>query len=341
MVLGLGLVQVSLCVAGVPLVLLLVVVPLLIYFFPHLMQHLFFLNFRRMPMTDYENVTANSVKSIGRSFYLDGEQGKIGTWHVLPASISNKFKESGIQPSDQEIEDLIKKERFPVFLYAHGNSFDRTISHRCELYNVLSDQDYHVIAFDYRGYGDSEGSPTEDGIVADTRTVYEYALKHIGSNTLIIWGHSMGTGVSTRLVQQLSNEGKAPDGLVLEAAFNNLHDVVVNHPFSIPLRWMSSKMFDSLIVNPLRSAGLIMESDKRITEITCPILIMHADDDHVIPARLGRLLAESAERAGRDVEYVEFDAKREFKHKFIYLAPELPQIVRDFVRKCERVKHSM
>ncbi|CAJ0582087.1 unnamed protein product, partial [Mesorhabditis spiculigera] len=333
------LLHISLALAAIPFFLLFVCLPLLIFLFPNHMQHIFFLNFRKIPMTDYENVSSNNVLNTGRSFYLQGEQGKLGVWHTWPKSLTDSFKQKGIVPSDADMEESLARMKFPVVLYAHGNSFDRTIDHRCQLYNVLNNMDYHVIAFDYRGYGDSEGSPTEDGIVADSRLVYEWLLPRIGDNLLIIWGHSMGTGVSTRLVQDLSKEGKAPHGLVLESPFNNLHDAVMNHPFSLPIRWMPDSLVNLLILNPLRSVGLNMDSDLRIVDITCPIYIIHAEDDHVIPVKLGRMLRDAARAAKRDVEYLEFPSHREFKHKFIYLADELPKHVRKFFDKCDTLRN--
>ena len=71
--------------------------------------------------------------------------------HTLPISLAKQYRDEGREPTDKEIEETIAKGKNPVILYAHGNSFDRTINHRCMLYNVLNDMDYHVIAFDYRG----------------------------------------------------------------------------------------------------------------------------------------------------------------------------------------------
>lgn len=62
-----------------------------------------------------------------------------------------------------------------IIFYMHGNSGSRAASHRVELYNVLRAQGYHIIAFDYRGYGDSlPNSPTEAGLVNDAIAVYKY-----------------------------------------------------------------------------------------------------------------------------------------------------------------------
>ncbi|PAV57541.1 hypothetical protein WR25_04837 [Diploscapter pachys] len=315
-----------------------VIIPLLLYFCPQCMQQLFFLNFRRMPLTDYENVSSNGVRAMARSFKLRGDQGKIGVWHMLPSKLSMRYRENGLRPSDEEIEETMSKEQHSIVLYAHGNSFDRTISHRCELYNVLSDMDYHVVAFDYRGYGDSDGNPSEAGLVNDTRVVFDYVKQKAGNNSLVVWGHSMGTGVSTKLVSDLSQEGSPPAGLILESPFNNLHDVISHHPFSLPLRWMPDSMFQEIVINPLYSIGLHMDLDKWIANITCPILMLHAADDHVIPVKLARLLKERALALEKNVEYVEFDVKREFRHKFIYKADELPALVMNFMHKCAVLK---
>jgi alpha-beta hydrolase superfamily lysophospholipase len=64
--------------------------------------------------------------------------------------------------------------------------------------------------------------------------------------------------------------------------------------------------------------------------ISCPILVFHAQDDHIIPVKLGQKLVESARLSNRTVKYVEFDASRKFLHKYIHRAKELPEILVDF-----------
>ncbi|KJH53697.1 hypothetical protein DICVIV_00126 [Dictyocaulus viviparus] len=300
-----------------------------------------FIELGRMPLTDYMNVSANNVKSIGRAFYLQGQQGNIGVWHVLPKTLSSDYREKGVHPAEEEMEKSLSIMKFPVVLYLHGNSFDRAISHRVELYNVLSKMDYHVVAFDYRalpGYGDSDGCPSEPGLVNDAYLVYNYVKSHCGNNAVIIWGHSMGSGVGVKLTMDLSIEGRPSHGLVLESPFNNLHDVLLNHSLSLSIRWLPENIIQSLIILPLRKVGLVMESDKRIANVCCPILIMHAADDHVIPVKLARRLREAGRCSSRDVRYVEFDEARNYRHKFIYMAPELTKIIPDFVAHCKEVR---
>lgn len=211
------------------------------------------------PFTDYNNLTANGVKSIGRNFYLEVKandkvsRAQVGVWHILPASVSKSIKLNGNLPTDNEIENLMDTEMHSILIYFHGNSFDRTTTHRCNLYNFLSDMGFHLLAIDYRGflqlilkfrnwylgYGDSKGLPSEDGLVTDAKAIYEYARLKAPYKNIFIWGHSMGTGIATRAVSEFSIAGNPPDALILESPFSNLRDVIRGHPLSYPLRLFS------------------------------------------------------------------------------------------------------
>ena len=68
-------------------------------------------------------------------------------------------------------------------------------------------------------------------MVEDAHAIYPYARQKAPSKDVFVWGHSMGTGVASRTVAELSDGGRAPDGLVLESPFNNLRDVITHHPF--------------------------------------------------------------------------------------------------------------
>jgi fermentation-respiration switch protein FrsA (DUF1100 family) len=64
------------------------------------------------------------------------------------------------------------------------------------------------------------------------------------------------------------------------------------------------------------------------SRVSCPILVLHAEDDHIIPIKLGKKLVESATSAGKKVTFIEFEGDREFLHKFIHRAQELPDVIR-------------
>lgn len=147
-----------------PFVFLYVIVPLLFFVFPHFMQHLFFLNFVKVPFLDYRNLTHHGVKHLARPFYLhekgakvlcNGKEPILGVWHVLPKDLSDKYSKliaSGKRGpmTDGEFENLLSRGSQGVVVYFHGNSFDRTNAHRVDLYNRLAEMNFHVLAIDYR-----------------------------------------------------------------------------------------------------------------------------------------------------------------------------------------------
>lgn len=174
-----------------------------------------------------------------------------------------------------------------IVLYMHGSTGSRAKSHRLQLYRMLREHGYHVIAFDYRGYGDS--FPTtialnEPGVVHDAIAMYNYIIS-ITKNPVYIWSHSLGTGISCHLLAAIKKlEFFGPRALVLESPFNNMHDEVSQHPFTLPFRYLP--WFQYSIVAGIENYSRF-ESDKHIAEFPQPILILHAEDDFVIPFRLG------------------------------------------------------
>ena len=81
-------------------------------------------------------------------------------------------------------------------------------------------------------------------------------------------------------------------------------------------------------------------SDQRLALVDCPVLILHAEDDAVVPYKLGRALYESAlvtrPAGSRAVEFREFSAELAYGHKYICRDPGLPDIVRQFEARCAR-----
>lgn len=87
--------------------------------------------------------------------------------------------------------------------------------------------------------------------------------------------------------------------------------------------------------------SLRFESDQHINEFHQPVMILHAEDDYVIPFQLGyrlyRIALDKRHKAWGPVEFHRFDGSRQYGHKFICYAPELPELIKDFV---ERFKDS-
>ena len=102
-----------------------------------------------------------------------------------------------------------------------------------------------------------------------------------------------------------------------------------NHPFSTP--WRRLPFFNTAFVGPLVASGLVMNTEERVGRVKCPVLVLHSADDHIIPVKLGRRVAKKAKEAGVRVSYMEFDAERNFLHKYIHRAKELPRVVEEFL----------
>lgn len=173
-----------------------------------------------------------------------------------------------------------------IVFYMHGNSGSRAASHRVELYDLLRQNGYHVIAFDYRGYGDSSSPPpSEDGLVRDAVAIYKY-IQSVTKNHVLAWGHSLGTGVGCHTMDRLKQLNVfGPRVLVLESPFNNIREEVREHPFARFFKHLP--WFNYTIVEPMYENNLRFESDKHIATFSQPIMILHAEDDIVVPYKLG------------------------------------------------------
>jgi len=317
--------------------LLFIGLPFLFKFTPAIQRNLVFLPFVRMPKNINFSKPADEGLPGTRNFYIQSESGvSIGVWHVLPQGLWQEgfLEEQG----DDWWEDQLRDNR-TVVLYLHGNTAHRAGDHRKELYRLLRSMDYHVIAFDYRGYADSSThiAPTESGVVADARAVYDYCRDRVGTSRLIVWGHSLGTAISSHLVADLCLQDQRPCGLVLESPFNNIFDEVRNHPMA----WVWRKMpwFDWFFTKPLAQNDVGFVSDQRVEVIDIPILILHAEDDLVVPFKLGKALydhgVEKRPSSWPPITWKEFGGHHLYAHKYIYTAPELPNIVREFEVKCD------
>ena len=266
---------------------LFLLLPFIFKFSPWLQTNMVFLPFVRMP----QNLNLSDPSSLGipytHSLYLTSQPGvTLGVWHIPPGSCD---------PAHSCNEQLRPGQ--PVVLYLHGNTGHRATPSRVELYKVLRAMDYHVITFDYRGFADSSNvAPSVTGVVADARAVYDWVAARIGQDTqLIVWGHSLGAGAAAHLVADLCSEGKRPSGLVLESPFNNIYDELRNHHMTRP--WRAIPWFDWLFTSSLAENDLAFTNDEKMSLIDVPLLILHAQDDPVIPVKLGRALHETALRA--------------------------------------------
>jgi fermentation-respiration switch protein FrsA (DUF1100 family) len=162
-----------------------------------------------------------------------------------------------------------------VILYAHGNGGNVT-SLRPALRFFPELLQASILVFDYRGYGRSEGAPSEKGILADARAARRWLARRAGvaEKDIVLLGRSLGGGVAVDLA---AREGAR--GLILENTFTSVPDVAVSHAGGLPVGWLFSTRLDSLA---------------RIRDYHGPLLQTHGDDDRVVPFALGEKLFAAA-----------------------------------------------
>lgn len=167
----------------------------------------------------------------------------------------------------------------PVVLYFGGNAANR--GYRMFEVEVLTEAGADVLIFDYRGYGDSPGAPSEEGLARDARAVWQFATGTmlIEPRRIVFYGESLGGGVAIRLASELSIEKTPPAGLIVRSTFSSLPDAASAHFPWVPARWLLLDRFPS---------------DQRIRDMTCPLLQFHGRRDTIVPFRLGQKLFAAA-----------------------------------------------
>ncbi len=191
-------------------------------------------------------------------------------WHILPPG------QSAADPKQCDMQLACGR---PVVLYFSGNAGHR--AWRVPEFEVFAQLGCDVFVFDYRGYGDNPGSPSEARLAADATAAWTYATqtRRIAPARLILCGESLGGGVAVRLAAEQCAAGTPPGGLVLRATFSSLPDAAAYHYPWLPVRWLLVDRYPSVA---------------RMPQVTCPLLHIHGRRDTIIPIELGRRLFEAA-----------------------------------------------
>ena len=176
--------------------------------------------------------------------------------------------------TDEELDATLAEGR-PVALYFGGNAANR--SYRTLEVEALASAGADVLIFDYRGYGDNLGEPSEEGLARDARAVWRFATetKKIDPSCIVLFGESLGGGVAVRLAEELCRKQTPPGGLILRSTFSSLTDAGAYHFPWLPVRWLLLDRF---------------HSEQRIRNVTCPLLQFHGTRDTIVPFRLGQKL---------------------------------------------------
>ncbi|XP_061766761.1 monoacylglycerol lipase ABHD12-like isoform X1 [Nerophis ophidion] len=261
------------------------------------------------------------------NMYLTSEEGiSLGVWHTVPASQWRQAQGKGMAWYQSTISD-----GSPVIIYLHGNTGTRGASHRVGIAKVLSALGYHVTQPDYRGFGDSSGEPTEIGLTTDAVHVYKWVKKYSGSSPVVLWGHSLGTGVATNMAVKLLEQGIVLDGVILEGSFNIAAKKLTSHLFS--WYYWTFPGLGFFFPEPWAENKVVFPSEENLRRMQSPLLFLHAEDDIIVPIDDAQQLfkvAVSAQNTER-VKFVPFEASLGYLHNGLYKDPRLPDIIGKFM----------
>jgi len=162
-----------------------------------------------------------------------------------------------------------------VALFCHGNA-GNIVSRGNSLMILNQHHRLAVMAFDYRGYGKSEGEPTKEGILADARAARKWLANRTGvaEEDIVLLGHSLGGAVAVDLAAE-----DGARGLVLASTFSSLPAVAKNAFPYLPTSILLTQRFDSLT---------------KIKNYQGPLLQSHGDADELIPIEQGKAVFEAA-----------------------------------------------
>lgn len=198
---------------------------------------------------------ANSMMYHPPHSYADGAQ-------VRKIATKSGRKISAVYLSNPEAEYTI--------LFSHGNAED--LGTCVEYLQEVSKRGYNVLAYDYAGYGTSEGKPTEKDTYEDISAAYEYLTgeARVRAERVILLGRSIGSGPTVWLATQ-----RPVGGMILEGAFTSIVRV------GLGAKILPFDYYDNLA---------------RIGDVHCPVLMIHGRQDRVIPFTHGQTLFEKANK---------------------------------------------
>jgi len=165
-------------------------------------------------------------------------------------------------------------------LICHGNGGN--IGDRLHQIGLFHELGLNVLIFDYRGYGESAGKPSEEGTYQDVRAAWQYLTekRNTPPDKIVVFGQSLGGAVAAWMAEQVAPTARAaPAALILEATFTSIPDMGVRLYPWLPIRLLCRYRYNTLA---------------RLEHIHCPVLIGHSRDDKLIPFEHGQKLFAAA-----------------------------------------------
>ncbi len=184
--------------------------------------------------------------------------------------------------------------KFKTIVYFHGNA--GKLENRIHKLNHFKDMKVNFLIIAWRGFSGNEGKPSEEGLYEDGNSSIRW-LKNLGltEKDIIIYGESLGTGIATEIAQ---NKNFA--GLILETPFTSMIDAAKNFYPYIPVDLILKDKY---------------KNNVKIKNINVPLLVMHGEEDQIVPFWMGKKIYEIANKpkysyfTKYDDHMMEFDKK--------------------------------
>eukprot|EP00929_Paragymnodinium_shiwhaense_P002535 TRINITY_DN102815_c0_g1_i1.p1 TRINITY_DN102815_c0_g1~~TRINITY_DN102815_c0_g1_i1.p1 ORF type:complete len:272 (-),score=47.96 TRINITY_DN102815_c0_g1_i1:146-961(-) len=162
-----------------------------------------------------------------------------------------------------------------VILYSHGNAED--LGQRLPYLDMMAQIcASDVFAYEYCGYGFSEGEPSEENCIACIDAAYEYVLQFFSPNRVVAFGRSIGTGPTIDLAMRHPRLR----GVVLQSPMESCGRAVLGNTSA----WLGYRID-------------LFKNYEKIDKVACPVLIMHGTEDEVVPVEHGEALHEACQQA--------------------------------------------
>lgn len=172
----------------------------------------------------------------------------------------------------------------PTLLYFHGNG--GSLATRSERIRKYMARGRGMYMLSYRGFSGSTGSPSEDANVRDAKQAYaDLVSLGVPAKDIIIYGESLGTGVAVQVAAE-----KDASGLILDAPYTAMTDLAGRRYPWLPVRLMLADRY---------------ESETFIGKVHCPVLIIHGEQDDIIPVDMGRAMFARANEPKQIVTFPE------------------------------------
>jgi fermentation-respiration switch protein FrsA (DUF1100 family) len=248
-----------------------------------------------------ENLPAGEGEIIPRiedSYFKSADGVRLHGWYCTPQK--KRAGEFVPVPSDM------------VLLWFHGNAGN--ISHRIDMICGLMELPVQVFIVDYRGYGRSEGSPSERGLYLDARGAWDYLTleRKIPASRIVVLGKSLGSAPAVDLASKVE-----PAGLIVQSGFTSAPDMAATILPFLPSALLRTKM----------------DSINKIANVACPKLFIHSPVDEVVPYKLGRRLFDAAPAPKQFYEV----ARASHNETYIVGGKAYFQALRAFIDSCRPV----